>query len=89
MIELYDCGKKLHMRSGYPYTNDMMDVTVSMVIKAPRGTMALFEDSSLPSRMSRKPKDGFGKLLYQIVVDYKQGRKCEAMKAFMKEHQND
>lgn len=48
MIELYDCGKKLHMRSGYPYTNDMMDATISMVIKAPRGTMALFKPEKSP-----------------------------------------
>jgi len=89
MIELFDCGKKLHMRSGYPFISSMMDVTVSMVIKAPRGTMALFEDSSLPFRISKGSRDGFGRLLNQVTVDYKQTKKGKAIKAFMKEHQND
>ena len=43
MIELDDCGRELHLQANQPWT-DSMDVTVQMIIKAPRGTMVLFED---------------------------------------------
>lgn len=42
MIELDDCGKELHLQADYPWRGGM-DVTVQMVIKAPRGTLALFD----------------------------------------------
>ncbi len=44
MIELEDCGRELHL--GFPVLSKpdrALDVTVIMVIKAPRGVMALFE----------------------------------------------
>ncbi len=44
MIELDDCGKELHLQANIPWT-DTMDVTVQMVIKAPRGTLALFDQN--------------------------------------------
>ena len=42
MIELDDCGKELHLQVHRLWT-DSMNVTATMVIKAPRGTMALFD----------------------------------------------
>ncbi len=49
------------------------DVVVQMVIKAPRGTMVIFE----PKAMSwDKPVLGWGK-------------QCKAIKLFMKEHKDD
>lgn len=46
MIELDDCGRELHLQANYPW-RDFMDVTVIMVIKTPRGTLALFDHNYL------------------------------------------
>ena len=63
MIELDDCGRELHLTFGTRITN-RADVSISMIIKASRGTLVLFEsDQTL--------------------------KKCEAIKAFMKEHNNE
>ena len=40
-LELDDCGKELHLSFG----NRSADVTIIMVVKAPRGTMVLFDDT--------------------------------------------
>ena len=45
MIELDDCNKELHLRSFGLFNQTSMDVTVQMVIKAPRGTLALFNQN--------------------------------------------
>lgn len=44
-IGLNDCGKEFHLSDGNGLGS--MDVTVQMVIKAPRGTMVLFDHSYL------------------------------------------
>jgi len=44
VIELDDCGRELHLSNTSPYRDDM-NVTVIMVIRAPRGTMALFDQN--------------------------------------------
>lgn len=41
-MELDDCGRELHLTQDSPWQPDM-NVVVQMVIKAPRGTMALFD----------------------------------------------
>ncbi len=46
MIELDDCGRELHLKNNQPWT-DSMDVTVQMVIKAPRGTLTLFDQNNI------------------------------------------
>ena len=46
MIGLDDCGKEFHLLSDSSpdfHTIKGMDVTIEMVIKAPRGTMAIFK----------------------------------------------
>lgn len=47
MIELDDCGKELHLDCtyfrGHLVFTQGADVKVQMVIKAPRGTMVLFD----------------------------------------------
>jgi len=49
MIELDDCGKELHLQGnrlvGASAFASSMDVTVQMVIKAPRGTLTLFDQN--------------------------------------------
>ena len=65
MIELDDCGRELHLRAGR-LRDGSMDVIIQMVIKAPRGTMVLFDYGYLSP-----------------------DSQCEAIRLFMKEHQND
>ena len=44
MIELDDCGRELHLQA-YRTQMGSMDVTVQMIIKAPRGTLTLFDQN--------------------------------------------
>lgn len=66
MIELDDCGRELLLAFDYP-DGHQTEVVAVMVIKAPKGTMVIFEP-----------------LLFHNI-----SRKCNAIKAFMEEHQND
>jgi len=60
--ELDDCGREFQVWFGpYETIDKYRDVTVQMVIKAPRGTMVLWEGEPIDN-------------------------KCEAIKAFMEEH---
>ena len=72
MIELDDCGKTHDLNYVDP-NNPEFDFTakVEMVIKAPRGTMALFESHSYFRGVTTKNTTE---------------RQCQAIEAFMKEH---
>jgi len=75
MLELDDCGKaQLLVCSIW---RDPEDITVMMVIRAPRGTLALFHN---------KPRFWPSSQKYSFP---KQARQCRAIRAFMKEHQNE
>lgn len=63
MIELDDCGKELLLNFNEQATDYQTEVKVQMVIKAPRGTIALFDHN-------------------YISPD----TQCEAIRAFMEEH---
>ena len=71
MIELDDCGTEFHLMDDH----GSFDATIQMVIKAPRGTMALFDYISY--RQWHEPTEKF----------YKNQR--DAIRAFMEEHQYD
>ena len=43
MFELDDAGREVHVRFRRLYTEANADVKIQMVIKAPRGTIALFD----------------------------------------------
>lgn len=43
MFELDDCGREIHIKVRSFYTDISVDEKISMVIKAPRGTMVLFD----------------------------------------------
>ena len=43
MFELDDVGKKVHARVPIMYTHVDIDTKIAMVIKAPRGTLTLFD----------------------------------------------
>ena len=74
--ELDDCGREFQVWFGpYETIDKYRDVTVQMVIKAPRGTMVLFE--YIPHRQWRTEGN-------RSVTN-----KCQAIKAFMEEHRND
>ena len=77
MIELDDCGKELLLEfdKGWSATYQT-DVRVIMVIRAPRGTLALFHSDAI--------MDQGGKLVFNT-----QARECVAINLFMKEHQHD
>ncbi len=76
MIELDDCGREVHLSFvGRYLVSYEAYKTVSMIIKAPRGTMVLFH---------REPYQGVG---YKSFP--KQTKQCQAIKRFMKEHKND
>ena len=63
MIELDDCGKRLHFDENRFLDDPGVNVTVSMVIKAPRGVLALFRS---------------GESLYRHFVYEAQGKAIKA-----------
>ena len=76
MIELDDCGRELSLEFSPKREHiHIADVKVIMVIKAPRGTLALFEYA--PHRQWQDPTNKY--------LDHQR----MAIKAFMKEHRND
>lgn len=74
MFDLEDVNKETRIRMRRLYTNVDVDVKVQMVIKAPRGTMALFE--YVPYRQWRIPTEKF------------KAKQCEVIKAFMEQHKS-
>ena len=46
MIELDDCGREQHLTFGKRITHQA-NVVVIMVVKSPKGTLALFKDGDL------------------------------------------
>lgn len=75
MIELDDCGRKLHLKFMRPGNVHHSDVNVVMVIKEPRGTMALF--SYMPHGHWFKPT--------KKHCD----NQVKTVKAFMRRHKDD
>jgi hypothetical protein len=68
MTLLSDCGKTLNLHIYYLNGAERSSLqTVQMVIKAPHGTMALYEDA-------------------QSYEHYHIDTKCEAIRAFMEQH---
>lgn len=74
MIELDDCGSTIRTKVDGGYLSNIdVEAKIQMVIKAPRGTMVIFEPKAL-------------KWDYPILGWTKQ---CGAIKAFMEEHEDD
>lgn len=70
MIELEDCGKVVYVPDSFEDAAKIYHAKVSMVIKAPRGSMELYEPGDISS----------------IYTLYVYDRQAEAIKAFMEEH---
>jgi len=88
MMELDDCGREMHLANTSPYRPDM-EVTVQMVIKAPRGTMVLFDVTPILRSYWNGYDSNWKSVSTEFHIFPKQVKQCEAIKAFMKEHSHD
>lgn len=74
-LELEDVGRPIVLNfEGRFRNNYSAEVTPIMVIKAPRGTLTIFEGKFMPHSRFSFPL---------------RAKKCQAIRAFMREHKHD